>query len=360
MLSLPTKPVGVYWPNFGSVERLINYPNTSEDGNAGYNVLILFSAYPAAGEAAGGDTGAVVYGQGSMGATPWNNRVADIATCRARGTVVLLSVGGASRQVYVTSQARADALFDSLKTINEALGGSGTTAAIDGIDWNNFELGGSDPVWMTYVSLRLKEYYGSGFIISAPPAAFPPLNAGSQVESDRLLLATMHRGGTYGTYSGTALDWFCPQFYDGVNTQTHITNALNYYDDTITVAGDATLGTSSASVTLPNSKMGIGFGIQTPTWSDSGYWTSANAITAYNTTTTNRGTVRGAFNWAAQLDLTHVFATDLGPVINPTGEGGISDTTLTTVKTFNTKARATLKRINGILVSAIKSWNGKQ
>jgi len=357
--SLPTNPVGVYWPNFGSVVRLSSYPDIVTDGSSGFNVMILFSAYPE--EGGGGSTGAVTYIQGGMSADAWNNRVADIATIRARGQIVLLSVGGAGRQVYVTSQARADALVDSLITIISSLG------EIDGIDWNNFELGGSDPVYMTYASLRLKDHYGSGFLITAPPAAFALSAPPAQGGSDRLMMATMHRGGTYGNYTGSALDWVCPQHYDGINQVANIRNSLNFYDDTITVDASALLGTASASVAIPSSKLGVGFGMQTPQLLSQygqavydGYWTPANAISAYTTIKSERGTLRGAFNWSAHLDLTDIFPANLGPTINPEAGGGGGNTTLTTVKKINGLLVVAVKKINGILVSAVKSWNGKQ
>jgi hypothetical protein len=352
--ALPTKPVGAYWPNFGAATtRLVDYPNIVDDGDEGYNLLFLFSAYPA--EGGGGSTGAVTYVQGSMPSTAWNNRVADIATCRARGQVIMLSVGGAGRQVYMTSKARADAFIASIKVINEQLGGSGTTPAFDGIDWNNFELGGSDPEWMCYASLKLKAYYGSGFLISAPPAAFS-LSVGQQGGDDRELLATLHLGGTQDGYSGTALDWFCPQFYDGLNQLTTVRNALNFYNTAISVPGSTENGTTTQSVQIPRSKIGIGFGMQTPTWTNSGYWTVPNAITAYETMVSEGLTPRGGFNWAVQIDPTHVFPINLGPIINPDAGGGA---TLTTIKVINGKLIAALQRINGILVAAIKSRNGR-
>jgi hypothetical protein len=186
--------------------------------------------------------------------------------------------------VYVTNQTRADALFTSLVAINVQLGGTQANPAIDGVDWNNFELGGSLPEFMNYISLRLKFYFGSAFLITAPPAAFSLSAPPAQGGSDRLMLATMHGGGTYSTYTGTALDLMCPQFYDGINTVTSVRNALNFYDDTVSVPGSVLNGTSTQNQTIPNSKLGIGFGMQTPyllsTYGAAvyaGYWTVANA-----------------------------------------------------------------------------------
>jgi hypothetical protein len=366
--SLPTKPVGLYWPNFGIyTARLNSYPDVTDNGSAGYNVIFLFSAYPS--EGGGGDTGSVTYVRGGLSSTIWDNRIADIVEMRAKGVIVLLSIGGGGRQVYLRqttgktvndAQTRADNCVASIISIISTLG------EIDGIDWNNFELGGSDPEWMTYASLKLKDYYGSGFIISAPPAQFGT-GVGGQAYEDREMMATMHHGGTYGSYTGTALDWMCSQQYDpsGHNTQSAATNMLNHYEGSVSVPASTINSSSAATVSIPRSKLGIGFGMQTPAMLElypdtySTYWTVANATSAYTNISASRE-VRGGFVWAAHIDPTHVFATNMGPVINPGAGGGGGNTTLTTVKRINGMLVATVKRINGMLVSAIKSRNNKQ
>jgi hypothetical protein len=75
--ALPTSPVAAYWPNFGPVTRIVDYPNITTDGDIGYNMIYLFSAYPT--EGGGGTTGAVTYSP-SFAA----NLNADLITCRSR------------------------------------------------------------------------------------------------------------------------------------------------------------------------------------------------------------------------------------------------------------------------------------
>lgn len=289
-MSLPTNPVGLYWPYWSPVQRLVDFPST-------YNVIFLFHAYPPDGEATGGDTGAVLLRKptGSIG----TNLNADIATCRARGQRIVVSVGGAGGQVYIQTQARANAFIQSIKDMNVGLGGSGTTAAFDGIDWNNFEqtaLAGQ-PEWMTYAAQELKAYYGD-FIFTSPPAAFSAF-AGGQAESDRLLLATLYQGGV--------LDWACPQFYDpsDLNTLANVRSKLDYYNTAITVNGE--------SVQIPRSVLGIGFGIAAT--ATSSRWSPTGARDAYSTVVADGREPRGAFNWAAHEDTTSQFAAVVAPVI---------------------------------------------
>lgn len=287
-MSLPTNPLGAYWPYWNPTARLV-------DLSTSYNVIFLFHATPVGGPP--GTTGAVVYNRPS--GTIGTNLNADITTCRARGQRIILTVGGMNAQITINTQARADAFIQSIKDTNVLLGGSGTTNVIDGLDWNNFEGAAitGQATWMTYASQQLKNYYGSDFLITAPPAAFD-LNTNGQGGSDRLLLATMYAGG--------ALDWFCPQFYDGLNQLTSVRNALDFYNTAVTVNG--------ASVQIPRTMIGIGFGIQTPTWTDSGYWTIANAISAYNTMVSEGKTPKGGFNWAISLDPTGIFPANMSSV----------------------------------------------
>lgn len=297
---LPTNPVGLYWESYYGVQsRIINIPTS-------YNIIFLFQATPNASP-----VGSFTFQRGATTAT----LNADIATCRARGQKVIMTCGGAGAQIDVTTQAKADAFIQSVKDTNVSFGGSGQTKAFDGIDWNNFETvtDVNLRVWMTYVSLSLKAYYGSDFLITAPPAvhgAFP----GGQAEADRLLLATLERGGTVPGYSGSALDWFSPQFYDGGgnNTQEAINLLLDYYHTAVNVAGSASIGTSGTVLTqVPRNKIGIGFAIgASSTW-----WTTTNARNAYLATVANGRQPRGAFNFSANSDPTYTFGSQVAPFI---------------------------------------------
>lgn len=286
---LPANPVGLYWAYWNPYKRLADWETT-------YNIIFLFHAYPADGEAVGGNTGAVVLRKPS--GTIGTNLNADIATCRARGQRILVSVGGANGQVYIQTQARADAFVASVKTINVGLGGSGTTLAFDGIDWNNFEganISGQS-TWMTYAGQQLKAYYGNDFIFSSPPAAFS-YSTGGQAGIDRALLAEM--------YAGNALDWMCPQYYDpsDLNTLANTRTGSDFYNTSVTVNGVA--------VQIPRNHIGVGFAVATP--GTTSRWSPANAATAYTTLVSDGRAPKGGFNWAAHEDTGSSFATTVAP-----------------------------------------------
>jgi len=282
-MPLPTNPCALYWVYWSPFKRLADFPTT-------YNMIFLFHAYPADGEATGGDTGAVVLRKptGTIG----TNYNADIATCRARGQKIHVSVGGAGGQVYLTSQARADAFVASIKTINVGLGGSGTTAAFDGIDWNNFEGGGSSGTWMTYAGLQLKTYYGSDFLFTSPPAAF----GGGQDVADRLMLAEMYAGGV--------LDWLCPQYYDpsDLNTLAKLRTYSDFYHTAVTVNG--------VSVQIPRDHIGCGFACAVV--GTTSRWSFTNAASGYDTIVAEGYEPKGGFNWANYEDTADNFATLVG------------------------------------------------
>jgi len=291
---MPVNPVALYWVWWAPFKRLVDFPTT-------YNIINMFHAYPADGEVAGGTTGAVVLRK--PGGTIGTNQNADIATCRARGQKILVSVGGAGGQVYIQTQARADAFVQSIKDMNAGLGGSGTTMAFDGIDWNNFEGVSSFPAqstWMAYAGQQLQSYYGTNFMFTSPPAAYPASNAGSQVASDRLLLAKLYKEGV--------LDWLCPQFYDpsDLNTLANARYYLDYYNTAVTVDG--------VSTQIPRDYIGVGFSCAAT--GTSARWSFADAVTAYDTLVSDGRTPKGAFNWANHEDTGDRFATDVAPSID--------------------------------------------
>lgn len=293
LLAMPDNPVALYWEYYWASTiqgRIINVPTT-------YNIIFYFNVYPAAGEAVGGNTGAVTLRL--PGGTAGTNLVADIATCQARGQRVLLSIGGAGGQVYLQTQARADAFVASIKAINVQLGGSGTTCAFNGLDFNNFEgtTFNDQPLWMTYAAAQLKAYYGANFLITSPPASFECF-AGGQGDSDRQLLATMYASG--------ALDWMCPQFYDpsNLNTIANVRTALTWYHAPATVNG--------ASVQIPRDHIGIGFGIVPSGAGTTSRWSVANANSAFATAVAEGYAPKGGFNWSVSEDPTYVFGSSVG------------------------------------------------
>ncbi len=297
---MPANPVVLYWVYWNPFKRLVDFPTT-------YNIINLFHAYPADGEPVGGSTGAVVLRKPS--GTIGTNLNADIATCRARGQKIVVSVGGANAQVYLTSQARADAFVASIKTINVGLGGSGNINVFDGIDWNNFEGGGSSGAWMTYAGQQLRTFYGDDFLYTSPPAAF----AGGQDVSDRLILAEMYQGGV--------LDWLCPQYYDpsNLNTQAKIRTYSDFYHAAVTVNG--------SSVTIPRDYIGIGFAVAAV--ATTSRWSYAGAATAYDTAVSEGYAPKGAFNWANHEDTGDNFATIVAPHITNNPDVPVSNPAFT-------------------------------
>lgn len=303
---LPANPVGLYWAWWNPFKRLIDWSQT-------YNVIFLFHAYPAQSEIdagfVGGETGAVVLRK--PGGTIGTNLNADIATCRARGQRIIVSVGGAGGATYIQTQARADAFVQSIKDINVGLGGSGTTAAFDGIDWNNFEatqISGQD-TWMTYAGQQLKAYYGSDFLITSPPSC---TNYLGQRTYDRSILAAC--------YAGDALDWICPQYYDGSgnNTQAQVLDTSTFYNTAVTVNGQ--------SVTIAQDHIGVGYRIE-PTYQYG--WSATDAATAYSALVSGGYNPKGGFNWAAHLDTGETFATTVAAVMTNNTDPVVSNPAFT-------------------------------
>jgi hypothetical protein len=284
---------------------------------------------------------------------------ADIVTCRARGQRVLMTVGGAGEQIDVTDLNSAIRFIDDVIEINTQLGGTNPTPAFDGIDWNSYEGAAASGRWVTYVCLALKAYFGADFLMTSPPACH---NYNGQAALDRAVLAEMHAGGTYsgvyGTYTGTALDWFCPQYYDGDgnNSETFVcgtdAGSLAWYGSSVAI--NLNNGNTTTPVAIPSSKIGIGFGVSTLPY----YWTTAGCVSCYIKAVgpPNARNPRGGFNFSANNNPTGTFASEVAPTILGSAGGG----TLATVKRINGILVASTKRINGILIAAVKSWNGKQ
>lgn len=290
---LPANPIGLYWPYWNPGTRLINMPSQ-------FNMFIYFACTGSGGGQSA--TGTVVYN--AVSGIPIATVAEDFATVRAQGKRVLLSIGGAGAQVYVNSLTNANNFIQSIKDINVSLGGSGTTAAFDGIDWNNYEgvVDVNFRQWMTYAGQQLKAYYGSDFIISSPPAGYSLSGPGPNVTADRLLLAEM--------YAGNALDWFCPQFYDpsDLNTLANKRLGLDVYNTAVTVNGQ--------SVQIPRNHIGVGMGLNYSGAALSAYETAADAAADYTQLVSDGRTPKGGFLWAASLGTYNAFATTVAPVMN--------------------------------------------
>lgn len=293
LLGLPTNPIAIYWESYyGNQTSITLLPQQ-------YNIIFLFQALPS------GATGSVVFQRGGTSAT----LNADIATVRGLGKRVIMTVGGQNAQITINDQTTADNFVTSIKAANVLLGGSGTTAAFDGIDWNNFEGAEADaasPAWMAYASKTLKNYYGTDFLITAPPApeyTSGPGSASVQVTADRLLLATIYD--ELDSQGNHCLDWFSPQNYDNANTYGEVIFTREKYNTAITVNGH--------SVQLPYSIMGIGFRV-----GGTGQWaTNAAAATAFTDAVTAGYAPKGGFVFSANNNTTNGsgFATTVAPVM---------------------------------------------
>lgn len=295
---LPANPKALYWPYFGPGTRLINMPSQ-------FNIFIYFHLTGPSGGVS--TTGTVQYN--AVSGIPIGTVASDFATIRAQGKLVLASIGGGGAQVYVNSLTNANNLIQSVKDFNVSLGGSGTTAAFDGIDWNNYEgvVDSNFRQWMTYAGQQLKAYYGQDFIISSPPAAYSLAGPGANVTADRLLLAQM--------YAGDALDWFSPQFYDpsNLNTLGNKRLGLDFYNTAVTVNGQ--------SVQIPRNHIGVGMGLNNPAlgypWNDTtAYETAADAAADFTQLIADGRAPKGGMQWAANGGTYTTFATTVAPVMN--------------------------------------------
>jgi chitinase len=291
-MSFPVNVKALYWDADGA-----NWPSDSRARLSSYptelNVLIIAFAVPVGG--APGTTGAMQFTlpNGAAG----TNLVADIQTCRARGQRVLLSCGGGGNHVTLGSQARADAFIASIKAINEQLGGAGSVKAVDGIDLNIFETATADGQWMAYIGQQLKAFYGE-FLITAPPSA---TDYDGSATNNRLALAQMYNAG--------AMDLLNPQHYDGpgLATSTNVNLRAGFYHTAVDIGG-------GTMVTIPQNRIGIGFGILAGQPSNT-WWTAADAASAYTANVAAGHNPKGAVNWSAKTDPANAFAATVAPVI---------------------------------------------
>lgn len=329
-MSLPVNPIGVYWAYYAPVMRITSIPTT-------YNVIFLFQADPVGGTP--GSTGAVSFTYPTIG----GGSSADIATCTARGQRVILSIGGAGAQLTLGSKARADALYDSIVSINNTLAGSdtGSTPYISGVDWNIFEGTVADGPWMTYVALRLKDKYGADFLMTSPVAS-----STAQLATDRAAMVEMYQGNTVasagstgqytGTYVGHALDWVCPQFYDDASLTTDSLVQLRLGSTSSGFKYPVTVnGTSTA---LPNSGVvGIGYSIGVGTSN----WTTGEAASDYDDAVSLGLAPKGAFNFDVSEDPTSTFATAMSSHI--TNNASVVPFTLASSSQFTNGASTTAR-----------------
>ena len=266
--SLPDAVVGAYWPTWSGT-ALTALPTGA---GSGYNVIWLAFATPTDnGGDPGAGTGAVTYAHSNFSNAAIK---ADIATLRANGVSVILSVGGSGNYVYLDTDGRRDAFYNSIKTIYNNIG------PFDGLDWN-FETNYISPPYQTSVtgavltrilwvcSSLVADY--PGFAITKPPSP--------SSTHDRNWVNAMNNQGTF--------DLVMPQFYDGGGPE--FPNSIAFWTD-------------SAGVGTP-SKVAAGV-IDNERYSQygSGTGTQASIATRWNTAVSTYPGLRGAMYWHTGID----------------------------------------------------------
>ena len=278
-LYLPSKVVAGYWPSWSST-RL----NTIDDN---YNVVFLAFA---TGSPNNTGTGGVSYN------TRFSNAQmkADIAELRARGTRVILAVGGEGGYTHLDSSSRRQAFLDSIVTINDQVG------PLDGLDWN-FETNyiaapyrqaivGDVQQNIIWVSRQLKDRYGQSFAITKPPSP--------SSTHDRNWMAAMHQAGV--------IDLVMPQWYDGGQGSANVGN-VDWWASAL--GGD-------------HSKVGIGvrtnIGYTNNGASPNGTGSYMQIQSLWSQLSSQRPRLRGAFVWHTGIDAqeSYWFARNMGPSIS--------------------------------------------
>lgn len=334
---LPANPIAIYWP-YWDTRRCTALSDI-------YNMFFLFQCVPDDGSPNFRPAGSIRLIKNTTASSEAQYE-ADVQALRTAGKKAILTVGGAGAQVDLSTTARVTQCVNDIKAIYTDLGG------FDGVDWNAFEQSIVPPDGISSASQQLKAEYGDDFIICAPPTTSGAnlASPGTQAINDRLLMATMYRD--------EVLDWFCPQFYDGPGNDitSTVRNAMNFYKATITIDGQ--------NVTIPDSTMGIGYGVWSTGTPNPHYWTAAETKTDYETMVSEGQHPKGAFNFSSVIDATDTFATTTGPIITnnsgaPGGSGGGSGQTggfeeITKIRTMTDTAINEIRTIAFNTISAIR------
>lgn len=258
-MKLPAKVVGGYWMKWSN-SRSVRLANVDQR----YNVIYLSFAQGRSG------TGALHFNQGAQSQAQFTQ---DVATVRARGQRVIMSIGGEGGHIDLSSQQRRQQMLDSLIQMRE------NEVVFDGIDWD-IEQAVIDADGMHWVSMQLKQRYGQNFAITAAPQ-------GHRVEYKQ-----------FAQRMGSNLDFIGIQYYDysepsqasRCNSVQHRTNELinNYQVDP--------------------SRIGIGNRVQDYSEryvGDSGasnWWSVNGAKNCWNTMEAKYPSLRGAYVWELSMD----------------------------------------------------------
>jgi chitinase len=239
---------------------------------AGYNLAYLFAAHRSS----------------PYGAVSWGYaRPTGIAAARSRGVKVILSTGGAGSGIAFNDRTTSTNFVNSIEAINAAWGGTRSTPAFDGVDFNTFEAEAvpntTEYLWMAQ---ELKRRFGAGFLITSPPAPWR--------DTDRSFCRQM--------LAAAAMDYCAPQYYDGpglADPAYIVTSIRGWVRDV--AAGDA-------------SRIVVGFGINPGA---ANYSTTSQVQQAWNQIEAEFPGIRGAFLWSHAGDAANGwgFATSVTPLV---------------------------------------------
>lgn len=232
-----------------------------------HNYILPFSAKP-------DDSGS--------GKFVWTSQVpTNLATARGRGVRVVLSCGGAGQGFSFDTKAQCDAFVQSIVAINTQWGGSISSPAFDGVDFNTFEHGYTkNAANYVYMGRELKRIFGSKFIVTAPPA---PGNGGIDHALCKAMLAAENP---------RAFDFVTPQYYDG---------GLATYDIMVNLSGASIPWWVQNIAGGDASRIGVGFGLAS---SNTGhYMTAALMDTIWADLESMYPNLAGAFIWQMKTDV---------------------------------------------------------
>ena len=199
------KMTGCYHTGWQTLPKMSDVPASE------FSLVYLFHAVfdgPNPDTDQNGD-GSVKYGYDS------NINSVEVQKCRARGQLVILTVGGARNGYNFQTRAQSTNFVESFKRVAASLGG------VDGMDMNMFEAYVSNmpaaqkvnlPGELLWIAKTLKAHYGSHFKITAPPAG--------NVQDIEILRPAMDAG---------VMDWAGPQFYDwfGFKAPGYVANMID-------------------------------------------------------------------------------------------------------------------------------------
>lgn len=220
----PVRAVAVYKKVWSNNTAITNVPSSAND----IRISFAQGSPPAL-------TGYTSTGQSSM--------VASLATRRAAGASIIVSIGGAGGGINTGARTTFVAGIATIKGILEGSAGGG----MDGIDWDieASSLNQADVVW---ISTYLKQTYGSDFAITMAP------NGGN---------VSQYLPAAVALYRAGALDHYGQQFYDSP----------------VSLAAARGRIAEALGAGLPQSVMGVGMMTTSSGAGDANHWSLAQCRT---------------------------------------------------------------------------------